>query len=244
MTASTIPYFSTQAAADLWSLREEQLELYTSGDFASFLSGPGVTMHLPIAGDIDAIKDLDGTLSDFDSAKIVWSALKNLTPSLARENRLWSRLCHGEGLSYTRNRWLRNSTPANLVEQIGIHCFARTLTACRDDNALGRLWWSGFIASKFAPDFAEEALSLLLKTADIRSNFVERTWMTTRKPVARALLRAMRDDPWMTLAERNFRECMKSLNVVGAGIAFEVLTERQADSLIKSAIEKARCVAS
>lgn len=240
MTPRLIPYFSTQVAADLWKFRQENIAKYMSGDFDQEISTIGATMELPITGDLDSLKELDDAATDYESAKTVWRALGNLTPALARENRIWTRLCHGEGLGYARKRWLEGKQPDKLVDQIGLHCFAKTLTACRDDNALSRLWWSAFIANKFAPDFPEDALSLLLKKADIRSNFVERTWMTTRGCISKALLRAMRDDPWVTEREENFRESMKALNMIGAGLALEVLDTQQVDSFVKRAVDRAK----
>jgi hypothetical protein len=118
--------------------------------------------------------------------------------------------------------------------------FARTLTQCRDDNALARLWWTAYIADRTASGNFDDVLALLLKTADIRSNFVERTWMTTRPSIARGIVRAMVGDSWVTSSEKSFRETMKALNVRGAGIAFEVLSERQADDIIGDAVAHAK----
>lgn len=242
MSQRPIPYFSTQVAADLWNTRTENSDKYLSGDFAQELSAPGSVIDLPITGNLEALRGLDGRSSDYSCALTVWQALRNLTPALARENRIWTRLCHGEALHYVRARWLDGKRRTDLPNQAGIHCFAKTQTMCRDDNALGRLWWSAFIANKFAPDFLEEGLSLLLKTADIRSNFVERTWMTTRPSVSKALFRSMKADVWITSAEKNFRETMKALNVAGAGVAFEVLSDQKANSIVIAAVDRAKAV--
>lgn len=239
MSSKPIPYFSTQVAADLWGQRAENSEKYLSGDFNDEISAPGANLELPLTGDIDALREI-GDADDYQAALLVWRSLGALSPALARENRIWTRLCHGEGLQYARRRWLSGNRRTDLPKQVGIHCFAKTQTMCRDDNALGRLWWSAFIAYKFAPDFHEEALALILKTADVRSNFVERTWMTTRPSVSKALLRTMKADSWLTESEDNFRETMKSLNVVGAGVAFEVLSEHGVNAIVLNAVERAK----
>ena len=79
-----------------------------------------------------------------------------------------------------------------------------------------------------------------MKTADIRSNFVERAGTLSRKPLARAVVRAMRNDPWITSSEKAFREFMKALNRDGGGILFEALEEEETDRFVTNCIDSAR----
>ena len=239
MSKKHLPYFSTQLADDLLKGRADNSQRYLSGDFEAEILAPGASMELPILVDLERLSELDADKTEFDNSLVVWRALDGLTPSLARENRIWTRLCHGEALKYSRTRWLLGKSGEELLSQIRIHMFATTQTMCRDDNAVGRLWWNAFIANKAARGDVEAGLSLMLKTADIRSNFVERTWMTTRQSVANAVFRSMKDDPWLTSAEKNFRELMKALNIEGAGNAFEVMSEPKIDAVIKRAIDRA-----
>lgn len=128
------------------------------------------------------------------------------------------------------------ATPPSSVtdQQIEVHFFARTLTETRDDNAVGRLWWNGQIASIASPNDPEAALRLVLKTADIRSNFVERTRMVSRPVLAQALVRMMAVEPWITSTEAHFREFMKVVNRNGGGILFEVLGPSETDKFLGS----------
>ena len=89
------------------------------------------------------------------------------------------------------------------------------------------------------PDNINKALELILKTADIRSNFVERIWMSSRRKIAVAVLRAMETQKWITDAEQNFREFMKALNRQGGGIVFEALSESEADAFVQQCAELA-----
>lgn len=240
MAMQPLPYLSTQATSDLWERRNENLDRYTQGSFDEELHAAGAQLVLNVLVDIDGLSSLDASASDLDNAKVVWAALSSLTANLARENRVWTRLCHGEALTYSRSRWLAGQSGEALPEAVGAHMFARTLTQCRDDNALGRLWWTAFVAHQISAEDFEGVLALLLKTADIRSNFVERTWMTARPAIARAIVRAMKSDPWVTSVEKNFRETMKALNVMGAGVAFEVLPESKADEIVGNSIAHAK----
>ncbi len=75
---------------------------------------------------------------------------------------------------------------------------------------------------------------------DIRSNFVERIWMTSCRNIASAVLNAMQSDPWITSVEQNFREFMKSLNKLGGGIVFEALTESEIEVFVRDCVMNAR----
>lgn len=239
---SFLPYFSTRAADDLSAAVAENLERYVSGDFSAFLAKPGNSLTIPVDVDLDALSALSFEQvpeADYKNALIVWGAFRRLTPNLACENRVWTRICHGEALPYARGRWLTGLEGDKLIKAIQIHLFATTQTMCRDDNAISRLWWSAFAAHRADPGDFETSLRLILKTADIRSNFIERPWISSRRSVASALLRKMKSEPWLTEKEINFRETMKALNVDGAGIAFEVLPETKANEVIDLAVEHA-----
>ena len=170
---------------------------------------------------------------DLKNSRIVGEALAELTPSLANEELIWVRLSHVDAFEYSRTRWLSEDMDDNaLISSIRTHLFAATQTAIRDDHAVSRLWWNYQIAKTSMPDDIDCALRLILKTADIRSNFVERIWMSSRRPVAGAVLRAMESRPEITASEALFRTFMKMVNRHGGGIVFEALDEGEADDFV------------
>lgn len=88
------------------------------------------------------------------------------------------------------------------------------------------------------PDNVERALELILKTADIRSNFVERIWMSSRRRIAGAILRAMESRSEITLTEVRFRTFMKIVNRQGGGIVFEALNDTEADEFVQDCCDR------
>lgn len=110
------------------------------------------------------------------------------------------------------------------------HFFGESLTRYRDDNAIGRLWWNAFIARLAMRDSQFEALKILLKSADIRSNIIERRWVTSRPQIAGGILRAMLRVPATTSSEGAFRSFMKAVNRNGGGILFELMSEPEIDA--------------
>lgn len=241
-----IKYLSDRALTDLKNNIRENLSRYRGEGFNDLSNDPGWDIPLGIDLDADKLKQLDLSkplkISDIDMAnsKIVGEALSGLDPSTANEERIWVRLAHVEAFDYSRARWLEAEDDDRLEKQISDHFFAPGQTAIRDDHALSRLWWNYEIARSCAPGDIDGALSLILRSADIRSNFVERIWMTSRQNIAGAVLRVMRQDAWVTDAEANFRKFMKSLNRFGGGIVFEAMDDSEIDSVVEECVTAAK----
>lgn len=239
-----IKYLSDSALSELRKSIAANLSRYRGGSFEDLATEPGWDIPLGIEFDSERLKGLNLSkpqkVSDIDqvNSKIVGEAFSGLDPSTANEERIWVRIAHIEAFEYSKARWLGADDDNALAKQVEDHLFARGQTAIRDDQAISRLWWNYEIARTCAPEDIDGALNLILRSADIRSNFVERIWMTSRRGIASAVLRFMRDDAWITHAEVNFRNFMKSLNRFGGGIVFEALSSDEIDAFV------GRCAAS
>lgn len=240
-----LKYLSDGVLSALRNAIPENIERYTGNGFREYAFPPSWDISLNINFNKDLLAQLDTTRQhriteiDLVNSKIVGKALKNLTPSLANEERIWVHLSHLEAFEYSKKRWLTGKEGANLVSAIKKHFFAPHQTNIRDDHALSRLWWNYHIARTCMPDDIDKALELILKTADIRTNFVERIWMSSRRNIAGAVLRAMDTQGWITDAEHNFREFMKILNRQGGGIVFEALSEPETDTFVQQCADQA-----
>ena len=211
---------------------------YETGGFLDLELGNGWAIELStvsIDGAAFANLDMSSTKPEVEikNSLKVFEALPGMTPAIAREGRIWSRLTHVEGFEYSRARWLSGASGAGVDKAVLDHFFGTGLTSIRDDNAIGRLWWNARIA-KIAAGAGdhEQALGLILKSADIRSNFVERSRTTSRPKLAQGLIRIMVAEPWITSGEANFRHLMKVLNRNGGGILFEVLSVGEIDKFL------------
>jgi hypothetical protein len=190
------------------------------------------------------LADLDGTEgtaeADIRNSLIVYRSMPDMTPALAREERVWVRLTHVECLQYSRARWVKKAEGESIDKVVLDHFFAEGRTGIRDDNAISRLWWNMHVATIADPDDPEGALRLILKTADIRQAIVERPNTASRQPLARAIVRAMRFNPWITSSEVAFREFMKEMNRDAGGVLFEAIPDSDADSALSAYAAKAR----
>jgi hypothetical protein len=235
-------YLSQQTGERLASGIEENLDRYKSGNFDDQAAQAGWDIELNLDVDLGPLNELEGEGAEAEARNslLVWSALSKMTPTLARENRIWTRLCHVECLTYARKRWLGQTDKGELISSIQTHLFANTQTKCRDDNAIGRLWWNGFIAFLAMPNDFEVGLRQLLKTADIRSNIVERSLITSRPPIAAGILRTMIRKPQITEVEETFRRFMKSINRNGGGVLFELMQEDKIDEFMDACVANAQ----
>ena len=244
--AGQLKYLSDKALSQLKGSVPANVAKYRTDGFAEFTEDPGWNIKLGIEYDDILLGTLDRTTekgvaaTDLANSRVVGKALTKLSPTLANEERIWVRLSHIEAFAYARDRWIGRANDAAIPKLVDDHFFAPTQTAIRDDHAISRLWWNYHIARTCNPDDPDDALGLILKTADIRSNFVERIWMSSRRSIASAVLDRMKVDPWLTATEMNFRIFMKSLNRLGGGIVFEALDADDISLFLDDCVARAR----
>lgn len=226
---------SEKTADALYGSIQENIERYKTGDFNDLASAYGWSVELQIHVDLEALKDLEGNKSaenEIKNAMLVWHAMSDLTPGLACENRIWTRLTHLEGLAFSRKRWLKTTSDEDVIKSVKDHFFANSRTKWRDDNALSRLWWIAYIASQVSTIDQETVLRFILEKADIRSNFVERPWISSRPKLAASIIRKMMEDKWVTEKEANYRSFMRQINKYGGGILFEAWSDADLNGFI------------
>lgn len=240
-------YFSEKVVDQLKSNIEANKSRYLHDGFTDLLDNEGWGNSLDIEIDYQRLKTLDcpektalGS-SDVINSLIVGEALYGLSAADANEAEIWTRLSHVECIDYTRKRWIKNlDNDEKIRRDIKIHFFADTQTKRRDDHSISRLWWNYYIAKKCMPEDIPKALDLFVAKTDIRSNFVERIWSTSRKNIATAVLRALADNDWLSIDEVHFRKFMKALNRLGAGVIFEEYSESEMNYFVEKCIADAK----
>lgn len=229
--------FTDQTIKQLKSDVKNNQAKYIHGDFSnlddntsSFISH--IEYDDKVLSKLDIVDGMSVGLSDVKNSLLIGKALEGMTAAEANESSVWTRLTHIECFEYTKKRWLKLKDEKYSDDDIITHFFADTQTQRRDDNGISRLWWNYYIAKKCMPEDIELALNLFVSKTDIRSNFVERVWLSTRKSIASAVLRALRDNKWLSSNALHFREFMKALNMSGAGVVFEALSDYENDLFI------------
>lgn len=243
-----LKYLSEAVLHTLRERADEHVERYRSGDFVDLSRENGWAIETrSVTIDLDLLSNLDGddrsAEADAKNSKTIFAAMSGMTPAIATDERIWTRLSHLECLSYSRQRWLAGNEDEALKTSIRKHMFAAGRTGIRDDHALSRLWWNMRIATIADPTDPEGALNLMLKRADIRMQLVERPNTAARDPIIRAIVRAMRRDPAIVKNDPIFRAFMMILNREGGGVLFEAWNDDAAvDEFMQRCCEGALAV--
>jgi hypothetical protein len=218
------------------------LSRYRLGDFVNPAKTSGWAIETTVARCDPAIfQRLDPTVNpeaEIRNSLLIYNGLEGMTPALAREERLWARLCHVECLHYARQRWLRGKD--GLAAKVRLHFFAPSLPGCRDDNAVGRLWWNGHIAALACPDNVELGLRRLLARANIRLQVIDRTDTAFRQPLISGIVRLLGAESWFDTYDAAVGDFMFEVNKRSGGIVFETLTDDEVDAHLAKCLAFAR----
>lgn len=238
-----LQYVSENSVQALRETIMDNLTRYQNGDFLDLTTDGQWTIELSLDVDLAPLADLDpsGTPeAEIANSRLVWRALQHLKPSVAYEEGIWVRLTHVECLEYSRKRWLDGVSDVDvLAAQIGTHFFARTLSMRRDDNAISRLWYNGYIAHQMTGDDDLPALDVFLRRADSRLTFLERSLTGSRPSLAAGVVRATGAHSWISATEENFRRFMIILNRLGGGKIFEAMSVGEIDALMLECARRA-----
>lgn len=235
-----LKFVSESVVDDLHSNIAGNMERYNAADFSDIAKEPGweietngVKYDKGFVANLIHSSDPDAEVAN---SLLVYDALEGMTPALAREERIWVRLCHIDCIEYAKERWVK----ANPESAIKNHFFARTLSQSRDDNAIGRLWWNGYLGSLLEPGDPEFALKLILKRANIRLQFVDRANVSFRLPLAKGIVRLLESEPWFDSHDRAFEHYMLALDRSAGGLLFESSTDGSIDEFLKSTLPLAK----
>jgi hypothetical protein len=217
------------------------LERYTTGDFLDLAKESGWAIETAAVKWDDTVVSKLSTdptpEAEVRNSLLIFDALPGMTAATARDERIWARLCHIECLDYVRARWLRSG--ANVEARIRAHFFAPGLPGCRDDNAIGRLWWNVFVARLANPADPESALTRLLARANIRLQIIDRADTAFRQPLVAGIARVLQDS-WFNTYDAAVADFMFEVNKASGGIIFEALSDAQVDAHLQYCLTAAR----
>ena len=221
-----IEWMKNSSMTDLHTKVKENLDRYRSGSFDDLVDS-GWRQKAMLEYEDDAFDALSGDSSDdLADTLIVFEALKNLSPNHAVCMNIWVPLIHTDLLSYARKRWFSSAkTDEDLVKSINTHIFKSGTGGFRDDNVIGRLWWTGYVGSRMAgsKDIADikQVLEPFMRTTDTRMSVIERPGIFSETGLARNISSYIADKK---LPEHDkdkvFREFMVNINLRSNGRHF------------------------
>lgn len=230
-------------ASALEALRDDvpmNLSRYRNDDcFVELLQDPSLTFPVDIVLETNAFATLvagDKTsASDADNCAAVYEAIKGITLYDARDERLWTYLCHTHGLRYSRARWPIPDNDLSAIAHIRGHFFAKSDRQFERDNAMARLWWMAELCNRVESMDLRTSLAVLLFRSDARAQIIERPTMCQNTQVFARILEALA--PHMSdgsgLFERAInRQFMQDLNAIGGFRLLDVLPSEGLEAII------------
>lgn len=226
MTMKTLAWMKQSTLTDLHANVRANLDRYRTGDFSDLIA-PGWRQKELLSYDAGVLESLSGSSKDdLKDSLVLYRALSELPARLATNMNVWVPLIHTELLDYAKKRWLKLSgTDDELFASINTHIFKSGIGGYRDDNAAGRLWWTGFIGNAIAGNDDKEEIERILKpfmrTTDTRSNVIERSGIFSERGLARHISQYLAEGKLAKSDDQQeFRNFMISINIRSNGRYF------------------------
>lgn len=244
-----LPIFKRKAVERLWHIASNQPKRYSDGVFEAdgelikddelqevpnVQFDPNLFAQLVLPG---AGKSIGS--SDAENALILFQELRGMTPKIARDERVWCALSHLHGKDFIWARHITGSSDETLSRTIQTRYFCRANGRDRGferDNALSRLWWWAFVASRVESLTHAEALENLLESTDFRDAIVGRPTTSVIPQVFEALLllyvEEKKNDPEVKFFRRtskngsggNYLQLMKLINRHGGRAFYDTMS--------------------
>ena len=242
MSNNSLKYLWEETCEELNNNIGNNLDRYLNGDFSDILQQTGTVNETDKSFDSDKLAKINKTIRhnskcDGLNSFRVYSAMPELPKNYATHPGIWVKLCHDECLQYARGRWLNSSkSDEELIRGIKKHFFVSGRTGYRDDNAIGRLWWTGAIIKnidkKLKPGSKElcRKINIVFKFAQSRQSTVERARIFNQTGLAYGIIKYM--ESGNLTGERDTREFMKKVNSNASGLVLGVLNKNELDQFI------------
>ena len=239
-----VRYLKQSALDGLRSNIGQNLDAYRSGGFQYLETDPSFTFEHATDIDLDALsglrKPVGAQFFEAENCAVLHTALNNLTPYEARDERMWTFLAHTALLDHARERWPIPTDDVQAVKHIAQHFFARDKRQIERDNVGSRLWWMGHLCARIADLDQGEALEAFLFRSDVRANLVERPTTSQATGLFGAILRRLviSYKGKKNLFERaTFRKLMMEINSVGGYKLLDCIPSQEVESIIDGLIK-------
>lgn len=241
-----LKYISEETLADLrTNYHAYQSHYYNADDawFDNYFKEEGRVLASNISFEVPKMNfDVDYSISDRENVKIIYEALKELTPSQATEERVWAGLAHLQLRDYTYNRLQKERAEKNDKRINSAFFYTSGKKRSLFVHILARLWWVGYMTydekNKENPywltDFFCESDFSARCVVFFSSNF------TSNRAITRGILTSIvkLKEKGITIKRAHLVEANKYLNIVGGAMILDMLTEEEVVEMIDKHLEK------
>jgi|ERR1035437_8817293 hypothetical protein len=182
-------------------------------------------------------------LLDLENTRIVYSALKQLTPVQASDPRLWAYLTHVTHWEYMRSRWpveqyLGKARLKEIIQERYFFMSDRSRAPLR--NGMARLWWYGYCSYDPAREDPFELTGALLKKLDVTQNLLENAFGKNNQ-VTQAVLSVLLDrekEGKAFYVRDKVRELARYIVQIGGVTIIDALPETELRELVTGKIDQ------
>lgn len=208
----------------LLRLRINDHKLFYDNDLGQLATILGIPLiEIELKNDLKAItgSSTHNAELEIQNSKIVFESLRNLSPAMATDERIWFALAMSHYKDYAFKRWMKGLSEDNRPAAIKNHLFASSPRNRFRDHAIARLWWMANYADRIIGEAdAEKALLVLNLKRRYAGDFLDRTGISSSPGLARAIIRVAYDfreklgDGGQNDATDNFRTIMKDIDLM------------------------------
>ncbi|WP_024865629.1 DUF6339 family protein [Butyrivibrio sp. FCS014] len=191
--------------------------------------------------DFGLVTEGDYAVTDRENVKILYEALKDLSPAIATDERLWAGMLFGQLWEYVRYRREKELASGDKQNIMNSFLFMRGTKRSCFVNCLSRLWWTGFLlydrdgtdhydAINFVCENAYASLIVLLSSNSFASN----------KELIFGILDAIKErkDKGEKIGRYHFVEADKYLNCLGGTQLLDTMTREDVKRKVSIQLNK------
>nr|WP_241393992.1 DUF6339 family protein [Clostridium beijerinckii] len=185
--------------------------------------------------------DTDYSKSDYENVKNIYSALKNLSPSAASDERLWAGLAHGqlwEFVKYRRKTELESKDNQAIQNSF---FFMRGKRRSLYIHCLSRLWWTGYLTYDETRKDPYELTKLICENAYASTIMLLSSYnLVSRKDTVIGLLSGLSKikEKGQVIKRIHFVTVCKYLNNMGAITILDTLDKDQIKNIVEKVLKK------
>ena len=193
---------------------------------------PGFELNLPklLFPNLDSNYDLENSYE-------IGNALGEITPSIARDERLWVTLAFKNYSDYMSSRWPNTSNSnMDLLRNCNNHYFGFTSRSRWRDQGISRLWWTSFFASRIEGITKRQALEVLYSNSELLNSFMGHPRTVNNTRVASSILNVLHAklfEEKLKFDRLAFRRFMTLLDLRGGKISLPSISGPELDAIVE-----------
>lgn len=192
-------------------------------------------------GDIRMNMDENFNISDRKNVEIIYDALRDLSPALASDERLWAGLLFNQFWNYVKYRRKEEIENGSERDVLNSFLFMRGTKRSCFMNCLSRLWWTGYLLYDQSTTEHYKAVDLITETA-YSSNIIllSSNNFVSNKNLALGVLDCISKRKQMgeKIGRYHFVEVNKYINCVGGAALLDTMSREEARNLANKRLNK------